>query len=183
MMAKTLITIKLAGDSGDGIQLTGHRLAMIHALFGSEVATHADYPAEIRAPRGTTYGVSAYQIQIGCTRVFTPGDKLDVLLALSPAALSVTMGQVKDGALIIVDKDSFTDDALQKLGLPTDDNHPLLALNRQGYQLIDLPISQLLMSLFSQDKHKKKDILQSKNFFCLGVLCWLFERDTSSTEL
>lgn len=170
-MSKTQITIKIAGDSGDGIQLSGHRLAMIQALFGHDVATFADYPAEIRAPKGTLYGVSAYQIQVGVQKVLTPGDTLDILVALSQAAYEVWNHKLKDGGLLIVDKDVWSAQALEEL-----ENH-------KRHRLIDLPMTTCLYSLFKQQNLKKKQILQTKNFFALGVLCWLLERDIQNTTL
>lgn len=176
-MAKTSITIKLAGDSGDGIQLSGHRLAMIQALFGHDVVTFADYPAEIRAPKGTLYGVSAYQIQVGAGEVFTPGDTLDILVALSPAAYQVWIHKLKDGGILLIDEDQFTAADLAQLGMDATG----FKKAHQRYRLIGLPMRTVLERLFKEQNLKKKTILQSKNFFALGVLCWLLEKDIGST--
>ena len=175
-MAKTLLTIKFAGDSGDGIQLSGNRLAMIQALFGCEVATYADYPADIRAPRGTLYGVSAYRIQVGSGAVYTPGDSLDILVTLSVAAYQVWHHKLKPGGILLADSDAFTDKELDSFGLSVS---PLI---NPKYRVIALPISSQLTSLFASEEYKKKDILQSKNFFTLGAVCWLLERDISQTK-
>ena len=108
-MTDNQLTIRFAGDSGDGMQLTGDRLAKISAIFGNEVSTLADYPAEIRAPQGTIYGVSGYQLQIGTRDVFTPGDEVDILIVMNPAALVANRNKVKKGGMIIADSDSFTE--------------------------------------------------------------------------
>lgn len=176
-MAKTSITIKLAGDSGDGIQLSGHRLAMIQALFGHDVVTFADYPAEIRAPKGTLYGVSAYQIQMGAGAVFTPGDALDILVALSPAAYEVWLHKLKDGGILLIDEDQFTSAQRDQLGIDA----ASFQAAHQRYRMIKLPMRTVLERLFKEQNLKKKIILQSKNFFALGVLCWLLEKDIAGT--
>lgn len=178
-MEKNQVTIKIAGDSGDGIQLTGHRLALIHALFGNDVATFSDYPAEIRAPKGTVYGVSAYKLQIGSQKVFTPGDELDILVAFNPAALQVCMGELKKGGTLIVDENAFNADDFKKIGLQ---HHPLEAPNiSEDYHLARIPMQQLLDNLFAESELKKKQIHQTKNFFALGMICWLLSRSISNT--
>ena len=176
-MSRTLITIKLAGDSGDGIQLSGHRLAMIQALFGNDVATFADYPAEIRAPKGTLYGVSAYQIQLGSAKVLTPGDMIDILVALSPAAYQAWIHKLKPGGLLLVDEDTFTPENLNKIEL----HHQPLNQPNLPYRVINLPITTILLRLFHSRNLRKYEIIKTKNFFVLGVLCWLLERDITNT--
>lgn len=173
------VTIRFAGDSGDGMQLTGDRLAKISAIFGNEVSTLADYPAEIRAPQGTLYGVSGYQLQIGTKDIYTPGDQVDILLAMNPAALMANLERVKPGGKIILDEDSFTDKNFEKIDLA---GHPedlgLLA----AYDVYKLPISEQTKASLAATSLKPKEMLRCKNFFALGVVCWILDRDIESTK-
>ena len=179
-MEKIHITIKIAGDSGDGIQLTGHLLAMIHALFGNDVATCADYPAEIRAPKGTIYGVSAYQLQISGQKIFTPGDDLDILVALNPAALKVSLKELKKGGTLIINEDAFNSENLKKISWQ---HHPLEDDTiSQNYLIARLPMNQILHNLFSSSQLKKKEIERTKNFLVLGVICWLLSKEVSTSK-
>ncbi|MCY4443554.1 MAG: 2-oxoacid:acceptor oxidoreductase subunit alpha [Proteobacteria bacterium] len=179
-MQETLhLTIKIAGDSGDGIQLTGSRLAMINALFGNNVATYADFPAEIRAPKGSLFGVSAYQLQVGSQEIFTPGDAPDLLVAFNPAALEVCFHQLKEGAMIIVDEDAFVAKNLEKIGLKDD---PLESSQLSSYTVVKVAITTSLEKLFSDSEYTKKEIHRCKNFFALGMLCWLLNRSIEDTS-
>ena len=179
-MTKSILTIKIAGDSGDGVQLTGNRLAMIEVLFGSEVVTVADFPAEIRAPKGTIYGVSSYQMQIGGQQIYTAGDQLDILAAFNPAALKVCLPQLKKSGLVIVDSDSFTDKNLKNVGYQNDilDNQSTML---KDFQLLSIPIYQQLSSTLLDKGYAKKDIMLAKNFFVLGVISWLLGRPIDNT--
>ena len=112
--------VRFAGDSGDGMQLTGSQFTLATALAGNDLATFADFPAEIRAPAGTTFGVSAFQINFGAREILTSGDALDVLVAMNPAALKVNLADIKDGGLVIADAGAFTDKTLRKAGYDTD---------------------------------------------------------------
>ena len=173
------ITIRFAGDSGDGIQLTGDRLAKISAIFGNEVSTLADYPAEIRAPQGTIYGVSGYQLQIGTKDVFTPGDEVDVLVAMNPAALKANLERVKKGGRIILDKDSFTEKNLLKIEL---DSNPVEDGSLAAYEVNALEITELTKKCLENTGLKTKEAMRCKNFFALGVICWLLDRPVDSTK-
>ena len=175
-MKQSILTIKIAGDSGDGVQLTGSRLAMIEALFGSEVLTIADFPAEIRAPKGTIFGVSSYQLQIGNENIYTAGDRLDILIAFNPAALKVSIDQLKKTGILVLDSNSFTDYNLKNVGYSS---NPLADLNKgilSDYQVIQIPIYNLLSARLIDKGFLKKDILLSKNFFALGIISWLLGR-------
>lgn len=178
-MEKIQLTVKIAGDSGDGIQLTGHRLAMIHALFGHDVATFADYPAEIRAPKGTIYGVSAYQLQISSEKIHTPGDDLDILVAFNPAAYKLYIPRLRPGGTLIVNEDTFSDEQLAQVEIS---DNPLDSPAMDRFTLARLPMDQLLAKLFESAGLKKAEIQQTKNFFALGVICWLLSKSTDSTQ-
>ena len=178
-MGSNHITVRFAGDSGDGIQLTGDRLAKVSAIFGNEVSTLADYPAEIRAPQGTLYGVSGYQLQIGTKDVFTPGDAVDILVAMNPAALEVNLERVKKGGLLILDKDSFTEKNLEKIGKPS---NPIEDDSLSSFNVAALEISSLTKNALKETGLKPKEALRCKNFFALGVVCWLLDRPVDSTK-
>jgi 2-oxoglutarate ferredoxin oxidoreductase subunit alpha len=178
-MTESQITIRFAGDSGDGIQLTGDRLAKISAIFGNEVSTLADYPAEIRAPQGTLYGVSGYQLQIGTRDVYTPGDAVDILIAMNPAALKANLERVRKGGRIIVDKDSFTDKNLEKIGLTS---NPLEDGSLTDYEVNSIEITEQTKKSLEQTGLKPKEAMRCKNFFALGIVCWLLDRPVDSTK-
>lgn len=175
----THITVRFAGDSGDGIQLTGDRLAKVSAIFGNEVATLADYPAEIRAPQGTLYGVSGYQLQIGTSEIYTPGDSVDILVAMNPAALKVNIDRLRKGATVIVDKDTFTDKNLEKIGYTS---NPLEDGSLSAFNIVSIEISELTKKALEETGLKPKEALRCKNFFALGVVCWLLDRPIESTK-
>lgn len=167
------LTIRFAGDSGDGMQLTGDRFASISAVLGNDVITLADYPAEIRAPQGTLYGVSGYQLQIGSQTLQTPGDKVDILVAMNPAALAVNKHRVKARGLILVDQDSFTDKNLEKIGLKS---NPCEDGSLSQFQLHPIKITTQTKEALRESPLKPKDKARCKNFFVLGLLCWLVGR-------
>ncbi|RME74733.1 MAG: 2-oxoacid:acceptor oxidoreductase subunit alpha [Planctomycetota bacterium] len=170
----TVATVRFAGDSGDGMQLTGSQFAHEVAWAGNDLATLPNYPAEIRAPAGTLYGVSSYQIQFGSIPVFTPGDQLDALVAMNPAALKVHLPDLKPGGILIVNRDAFVPRNLQKAGYesnPLDD--PTL---RERYRLIDIEISTLTHRAVEGLGLSHKEAERCKNFFALGVVSWLFNR-------
>jgi 2-oxoglutarate ferredoxin oxidoreductase subunit alpha len=134
------IVIRFAGDSGDGMQLTGERLAKLSAIMGNDVLTLADYPAEIRAPAGSLGGVSGYQMTIGSTDVYTTGDKVDILVAMNPAALKVNIKLIKKGGIIIVNSSTFSKKNLMKAGY---EENPLTNYSLSAYRLISIDISKL----------------------------------------
>ena len=173
------VVIKFAGDSGDGMQFTGIRFSETSAMMGNEVSTFPDYPAEIRAPKGTVGGVSGFQIHIGSSDVITPGDEADVLVALNPAALKANLRWVKKGGTIIVDIDTFTPQNLEKAGCKPNPLHN--GLSRE-YQIIEAPITSLTKEAVKDLNVDHSTALQSRNMFALGIVYWLFHRDLKFTE-
>ncbi|HSM19194.1 MAG TPA: 2-oxoacid:acceptor oxidoreductase subunit alpha, partial [Hyphomicrobiales bacterium] len=173
------VRIRFAGDSGDGIQLTGTRLAASTAHFGNDFATFPDFPAEIRAPLGTTYGVSAYSINIGQTEVLTAGDNPDVLVALNPAALKVNVGDVREAGLVIADEGAFNEKNLRKAGYAT---NPLDDGTLARFRILRLDISRHTLNAVSGQGLAQKDSLRCKNMWTLGLVLWMFGRDVAQVE-
>jgi 2-oxoglutarate ferredoxin oxidoreductase subunit alpha len=173
------IVIRLAGDSGDGIQLMGSQFAVSTALAGADFATFPDYPAEIRAPLGTTFGVSAYQINLGGGPITTAGDAPEVLVAFNPAALKVSLPMLDKGALVIVNNDTFTARNLTKAGYdsdPRDDG----TLN--DFQVVTADISHLNLESVKEFGLSKSEGGRCKNFYALGMLLWMFDRELPPIE-
>lgn len=168
------VVVRFSGDSGDGMQLTGTIFSTLSAIFGNEISTFPDYPAEIRAPQGTLSGVSGFQVHLGSKKVFTPGDKADVLVAMNPAALKVNVDILKPNSIIIIDTDSFKTNDLNKAKFTTDD--PFTELGLTGVQLVAAPISTLVKEGLVDFGLDNKSALRCKNMFALGLVCWLFER-------
>jgi 2-oxoglutarate/2-oxoacid ferredoxin oxidoreductase subunit alpha len=166
------VVIRFSGDSGDGMQLTGSLFSNLSAISGNEISTFPDYPAEIRAPQGSLSGVSGYQVHVGSTKIYTPGDLADVLVAMNPAALKVNKKHIKPNAIVIVDEDSFDKTGLTKAGFKTE--NPFEELNMTGIQLISGPISTMVKASLADSEMDNKSILRCKNMFSLGLLCWLF---------
>ncbi|MBP8982792.1 MAG: 2-oxoacid:acceptor oxidoreductase family protein, partial [Bacteroidales bacterium] len=165
--------VRFSGDSGDGMQLTGTLFSTLSAIFGNEISTFPDYPAEIRAPQGTLSGVSGFQVHIG-NKVYTPGDKADVLVAMNPAALKVNVKNIKKDAVILVDADAFDESGLKKALYKTED--PIEELKLGAAQLVAVPISTLVKESLADTGMGNKEILRSKNMFALGLICWLFNK-------
>ena len=170
---------RFAGDSGDGIQLQGQQFTLASALAGHDLATLPDFPAEIRAPAGTRYGVSAFQIQFGGEPVSSPGDAPDMLLAFNPAALAVNLPLLKPGALIVVDENAFTGQRLKRAGLAA---NPLHDGSLAGFQVCRIEISRLTLEAVKPFALGAKDSARCKNFWGLGLALWLFDqpRDPAS---
>jgi len=171
--------VRLAGDSGDGIQLMGSQFAVSTALSGRDFATFPDYPAEIRAPAGTTFGVSAYQINLGGGPITTAGDAPDVLVAFNPAALKVSLPMLRPGALIILNNDSFTPRSLAKAGYEED---PRDGDALDPFQLVTADISHLNLEAVRSFGLSKSESGRSKNFWALGLLLWMFGRELDPVE-
>jgi 2-oxoglutarate ferredoxin oxidoreductase subunit alpha len=171
--------VRLAGDSGDGIQLMGSQFAVSTALSGADFATFPDYPAEIRAPVGTTFGVSAYQINLGSGPITTPGDAPDVLVAFNPAALKVSLPLLRKGALVILNTDAFTARNLAKAGYETD---PRETGELGHFQLVEADISRLNLEAVKEFGLGKSEGGRCKNFWALGVLMWMFDRNLAVVE-
>ncbi len=170
--------IRFAGDSGDGMQLTGSRFTETTALAGNDLTTFPDFPAEIRAPVGTTYGVSAFQINFGSRAVMTSGDLPDVLVCMNPAALAVNLGDLKRGGLIVVDAGSFNDKNLQKAGYAA---NPLDDGSLADYRVMAIDISKLTLQAVKECAVTKKEGLRAKNLWTLGLLYWMYDRDLRPT--
>ena len=168
------VVIRFSGDSGDGMQLTGTIFSNLSAIFGNEISTFPDYPAEVRAPQGTLSGVSGFQVHLGSRKIFTPGDKADVLVAMNPAALKVNVKHLKPNAIVLIDTDSFLKSDLEKALFETDD--PFTELGLTGVQVVAAPISSLVKEGLTEFGLDNKSALRCKNMFALGLVCWLFER-------
>ncbi len=168
------VVIRFSGDSGDGMQLTGTIFSNLSAVFGNEISTFPDYPAEVRAPQGTLSGVSGFQVHLGSRKIFTPGDKADVLVAMNPAALKVNVKNIKPNAIVLIDTDSFEKSDLEKALYTTDDPFKELGLN--DVQVVAAPISTMVKDGLAGFGLDNKSALRCKNMFALGLVCWLFER-------
>jgi len=172
------VTIRFAGDSGDGMQLTGGQFTDTTALAGNDLITFPDYPAEIRAPIGTTFGVSGFQIQLSSLAVHTPGDSPDVLVAMNPAALKVTLKILRDNGIIIINTDAFQQRNLDLAGY---EQNPLEDDSLKGFQVFGVPITTLTHTALEDSPLKKKEKDRSKNFFALGMSYWMFSRSLEPT--
>jgi len=182
---KTLdqIVIRFSGDSGDGMQLTGTIFSNLSAIFGNDISTFPDYPAEVRAPQGSLSGISGFQVHLGSKKIFTPGDKSDVLVAMNPAALKVNIKNLKPDSVIIIDTDSFAKRDLEKADFKTDD--PIEELGLKSQQIVAAPISTMVRDGLTEFGLDNKSALRCKNMFTLGLVCWLFDRpvDTAMSML
>jgi 2-oxoglutarate ferredoxin oxidoreductase subunit alpha len=173
------VVVRFAGDSGDGMQLTGSQFTQTTALAGNDLATFPDFPAEIRAPVGTTFGVSAFQINFGARRIMTAGDQPDVLVAMNPAALKTNLKNVKRGGMVIVDTGTFNDRNLKKVGYegnPLDPAGPL-----SDYVVLPIDMSKLTLDAVKPHGLSQKEGLRCKNIWTLGLIYWLYDRDREPT--
>jgi 2-oxoglutarate/2-oxoacid ferredoxin oxidoreductase subunit alpha len=168
------VVVRFAGDSGDGMQLTGGQFTLSTALAGNDLATFPDFPAEIRAPQGTTFGVSAFQINFGSTAIETAGDQPDVLIAMNPAALKVNAEALREGGLIIADEGEFTQRNLAKAGY---EQNPLEDGSLSKWQVVHFNISQLTLDAVKPFGLGNKEALRCKNMWTLGLALWMFDRD------
>jgi 2-oxoglutarate ferredoxin oxidoreductase subunit alpha len=167
------VTIRFAGDSGDGMQLTGTQFTNTVAALGNDLSTLPDYPAEIRAPAGTTYGVSGFQIKFGSTDILTPGDTCDVLVAMNPAALVTNVKILRDGGTIIVNEDAFTEKNLRMAGLTT---NPLEDHSLKKFQVHAIGITKLTTNALADMNLSTRFVDKTKNFFALGLMYWMYNR-------
>ncbi len=179
IMESQSIVVRFAGDSGDGVQLMGTQFVAATALAGNDFATFPDYPAEIRAPAGTTFGVSAYQIHLGTRPITTAGDAPQVLVAFNPAALKVNLPLLAPGALIVLNTDSFTSRGLAKAGYKED---PRTTGTLDGYQVVELDMTKLTLEAVAAFGLSKSDAGRCKNFWALGLVQWMFNRDVGTIE-
>ncbi|MCX6301898.1 MAG: 2-oxoacid:acceptor oxidoreductase subunit alpha [Bacteroidia bacterium] len=173
------VVIRFSGDSGDGMQLTGTLFSDTAALYGNDLSTFPDYPAEIRAPQGTVGGVSGFQVHLGHSEINTPGDYADVLVAMNPAAVKANILWVKPGGTIIFDKDNFTEKNLEKAGYKSD---PVKEEKLETYNVIAAPISSMVKEALKDFGFEPKSVLRTKNMFALGMVYWLFNRKLKYTE-
>ena len=168
------VVIRFAGDSGDGMQLTGSLFADMSAIFGNELSTFPDYPAEIRAPHGTVSGVSGFQVHIGSEHITTPGDYCDLLVAMNPAALKANAQWLKRTAMVLIDQDTFDEDGLKRAGLKNDD--PIAELHIEDRTIIVAPITTLPQESLKDSGLDHKTINKCKNMFTLGMACYIYNR-------
>jgi 2-oxoglutarate ferredoxin oxidoreductase subunit alpha len=172
------VTIRFAGDSGDGMQLTGTQFTRNAAAFGNDISTFPDYPAEIRAPAGSLPGVSGFQLSFSSTEIHTPGDEPDVLVAMNPAALKANLGELPAGGALIVNEDAFTPQNLAKVGYAA---NPLTDGSLKQWNVFSVPISTLNSRALEGLGLTNKQVDLTKNFFALGLMFWLYERDRAAT--
>ena len=172
------VTIRLAGDSGDGMQLLGTQLTNTSALSGNDVATFPDFPAEIRAPRGTRAGVSGFQVQFSAEEIFTPGDGLDALICMNPAALVTNIDDLKSSGILVVNSDSFE---AKDLKLAKLENNPLDDPSMEKYRMIKVPMTSLTRKAVEDTGVSTKVADRCKNFFAMGLVFWLYGRDVKPT--
>jgi 2-oxoglutarate ferredoxin oxidoreductase subunit alpha len=175
------VVVRFCGDSGDGMQLTGGQFTAASAIFGNDIATFPDFPAEIRAPRGTTYGVSGFQVRFASTDIYTPGDRVNALVAMNPAGFKTNIGDVEPGGIVIVNEDEFDKTNLRKSGYepgynPLDDDE----LNRR-YQISRVPMSRLTRESLAESGLGAKEIDRCRNMFALGIVYWLYDRAIDAT--
>jgi 2-oxoglutarate ferredoxin oxidoreductase subunit alpha len=173
------VVIRFSGDSGDGMQLTGTLFSDTAALFGNDLSTFPDYPAEIRAPQGTVGGVSGFQVHLGHSEVNTPGDLADVLVAMNPAAIKANAAWIKPGGTVIYDEGNFTEKNIQKAGYEKD---PIKEEKLEDHNIIAAPISNMVKEALKDFGLDPKSVLRTKNMFALGMVYWLFDRKLKYTE-
>jgi 2-oxoglutarate ferredoxin oxidoreductase subunit alpha len=179
VIKKEEVVIRFSGDSGDGMQLTGTLFSDTAALYGNDLSTFPDYPAEIRAPQGTVGGVSGFQVHLGHSEINTPGDYADVLVAMNPAAIRANAGLIKPGGLIIFDKDNFTEKNIEKAGYERD---PVTEEKLGACHVIDAPISSMVKEALKDFGLDPKSVLRTKNMFALGMVYYMFNRKLKYTE-
>jgi 2-oxoglutarate/2-oxoacid ferredoxin oxidoreductase subunit alpha len=172
------VVIRFAGDSGDGMQLTGERFTSASAFFGNDLSTLPDFPAEIRAPAGTLPGVSAFQVHFSDHDILTPGDQPGVLVAMNPAALKANLKDLISGGLLILNSDAFERKNLDKAGYST---NPLEDGSLDSYQVYKIPMTKMTIEAVKNFDVNKKEAERSKNMFALGVICWMYSRPLEST--
>ena len=179
VVSRDRVVIRFAGDSGDGMQLTGDRFTSETASFGNDLSTLPNFPAEIRAPAGTLPGVSSFQLHFANFDILTPGDRPDVLVAMNPAALKANVDDLPPGGVLIVNTDEFTKRNLTKVGYPVS---PLDDGSLERYTVHQVAMATLTRGALEQTGLSKKDAERSKNMFALGLLSWMYHRPTEGTE-
>ncbi|MCM0386011.1 2-oxoacid:acceptor oxidoreductase subunit alpha [Bacteroides fragilis] len=181
MMVKELeeVVVRFSGDSGDGMQLTGNIFSNVSATVGNDICTFPDYPADIRAPQGSLTGVSGFQVHVGASKIFTPGDHCHVLVAMNPAALKTQIKFCKPQGLVLTDSDSFGEKDLEKAQFKTGNPFEELGIKQQ---VLEVPISSMCKESLKDSGLDNKAMLRCKNMFALGLVCWLFNRNLSAAE-
>ena len=181
MMVKELeqVVVRFSGDSGDGMQLAGNIFSTVSATVGNDISTFPDYPADIRAPQGSLTGVSGFQVHIGANKVYTPGDRCDVLVAMNAAALKTQYKFAKSTACIIIDTDAFQKSDLEKAAFKTDNPIEEMGIKQD---VIAAPISQMVKDCLADTGMDNKSMLKCRNMFAVGLVCWLFSRDLTIAE-
>ena len=181
MMVKELeqVVVRFSGDSGDGMQLAGNIFSTVSATVGNDISTFPDYPADIRAPQGSLTGVSGFQVHIGANKVYTPGDKCDVLVAMNAAALKTQYKFAKSTACIIIDTDAFQKSDLEKAAFKTDNPIEEMGIKQD---VIAAPISKMVKDCLADTGMDNKSMLKCRNMFAVGLVCWLFSRDLTIAE-
>src|SRR6476619_4315454 len=172
-------TVRFAGDSGDGMQLTGEQFTRTSAALGNDVSTFPDFPAEIRAPRGTLAGVSGFQVHFSSTDIYTPGDTLDALVVMNPAALKTNLRDLRKGGILIANTDNFQKSDLDLAGY---DVNPLDSqVLEDQYQLFKISMTKITREALKETGLGTKEVDRCKNFFALGLVYWLYGRDMDAT--
>ena len=181
MMVKELeqVVVRFSGDSGDGMQLAGNIFSNVSATVGNDICTFPDYPADIRAPQGSLTGVSGFQVHIGANRIFTPGDRCNVLVVMNPAALKTQIKFCKPQGLVITDSDSFGAKDLEKAKFTTNNAFEELGIKQE---VLEVPISSMCKESLKDSGLDNKAMLRCKNMFALGLVCWLFNRNLKAAE-
>src|SRR5436305_739305 len=172
------VIIRFAGDSGDGMQLTGGRFTSETAVLGNDLSTFPDFPAEIRAPAGSLPGVSGFQVHFADHDILTPGDQPNVLVAMNPAALKTNLRDLPKGGTLIVDRDAFTDRNLDKAGYQ---GNPLEDGSLDEFHVHEVPLTTLTLEALKDVDVSKREAERSKNMFALGLMSWLYHRPTEET--
>ena len=172
------VVIRFAGDSGDGMQLTGSQFTETTAVMGNDLATFPDFPAEIRAPAGSLAGVSSFQIQFSSDIIQTPGDDLDVLVAMNPAALKTNLQDLKENGIVLANKANYTRKNLKLAGW---DSNPLEDDTLKNYQLIALDMTKIVAHAVEDMDLSPKTVSRSTNMFALGLMFWMYDRSMDST--
>jgi len=172
------VTIRFAGDSGDGMQITGTQFTSTSAIIGNDISTLPDFPAEIRAPAGSLPGVSGFQLNFSSQDIRTPGDEPNVLVAMNPAALKVNIGDLEQGGILVVNTDEFSEGNLKKAGYGS---NPLEDGSLKGYRVLEIPITTLTLKAVEETKLPFKQAERCKNFYSLGLMYWLYDRPMEPT--
>src|SRR6202167_4787006 len=171
--------IRFCGDSGDGMQITGSQFTNTVALYGNDLATFPDFPPEIRAPAGTLPGVSGFQVHFSSSDVFTPGDNVDVLVAMNPAALKMNLADLKTNGILIVNLDDFGEQDLRKAQMTA---NPLIDHSLDGYRLFSVELTKLTRAALKALGLDNKTVARCKNFFALGMCYWLYNRSMETSH-